>query len=264
MCPDPPLPFEELQRRKADFELRELKRESRIPRVLRPGYLGPICSLIVGLGGLFYLHQSGFFERERQLLELRKEELARNVHDLEAEIASFTEEKARLTLEVKELRDKQIVADQEATAQARRHATEVAAWQTRVREQESKNASLLAEEKVILKDLKASRLAYFEAAVEKARLDAMVRSSARITQQLEMQLLPGAEPTLAHLDSNGQLNNFLEYAGACYATRIASHEHPEELPRGDLASLVEAFHECLVSWRPATGAPLSSKTPMPR
>ena len=110
---------EDLERKKLELEIEQLQKEARVPRFLRPGYLGSLLAVIIPVVSYLYLDQSGFFERERRILELQKEELR-------ADVRSFEGEKERLTEEVAALRDKEVVLTERLDSTQGQYETQVA------------------------------------------------------------------------------------------------------------------------------------------
>ncbi|MGI9174761.1 MAG: hypothetical protein ACR2GR_05540, partial [Rhodothermales bacterium] len=110
----------ELERKKLELEIEQLQKEARVPRFIRPGYLGPLLSALIAVAipivSFVYLNRSGFFDREKQILESQKGALELQKEQLKAEVRDFEGDKERLITEnelltaEKELLTREVVA----------------------------------------------------------------------------------------------------------------------------------------------------------
>ena len=130
--------LDDLEWEKRKLEIEQLKKEARVPLIFRPGYLGPLLSALVGVGGLVLLYYTGFFDLERRTLELQKAELSAEVRDFEedkerliTENQRLTEEKERLTREVAALQEKEETLARQLETTQKQYEAQMAVLQQR-------------------------------------------------------------------------------------------------------------------------------------
>ncbi len=86
---------ESLSRQKARLEIQEMAR----PWWQRPAYVAALMPTLLALCGLSWGFLSGYFQRENQLLELKKQNLVRDESDLKRSIADLKDRESQLLRE---------------------------------------------------------------------------------------------------------------------------------------------------------------------
>ena len=152
---DQKLTTEDLGRKKLELEIEQLQKEARVPRVLRPSYL----SALIGLAGLLSLYYTGFFDRERQILELKKEKY-------EAEVRDFEAEKERLVGEVEALQEKEKALAEQLTRTQEDYEERIAALRQNTQRTLAELARMQQEKGVFSSELRDLQWAYLGVSID--------------------------------------------------------------------------------------------------